>query len=133
MAFTASIKVLVSGGYDYDLFVWNPYVKTSIHQIPGHQAPIVAIEVLGSSSNQVLSADTTGVMKTWDLASSSYQCLQTIVVGDGSALRGVLSVPMHKRIIVVGRSFVAYDYQNAGGSASQTDDQPIIKAVYHPR
>mmetsp|Transcript_58012 Transcript_58012/g.111881 ORF Transcript_58012/g.111881 Transcript_58012/m.111881 type:complete len:1193 (+) Transcript_58012:138-3716(+) len=133
MAFAASIKVLVSGGYDYDLFVWNPYVKTSIHQIPGHQAPIVAIEVLGSSSNQVLSADTTGVMKTWDLASSSYQCLQTIVVGDGSALRGVLSVPMHKRIIVVGRSFVAYDYQNAGGSASQTDDQPIIKAVYHPR
>ena len=33
----------------------------------GHSAPIVGIEVLGASSNQVVSADSEGVVKTWDL------------------------------------------------------------------
>lgn len=132
MAFAMSTKVLVTGGYDYNLFVWNPYVGKSIHTIMGHAAPIVGIEVLGASSSQLVSADADGFMKTWDLASSSYQCLQTISVDELLTLRAFISVPLHKRVYAVDRKFVAYDYQNTG-VADQTDEEPIIKAIYHER
>lgn len=130
MAFAPSSKVLVTGGFDYNLFVWNPYVGKSIHIIHGHNASIVGIEVLGTTSNQVVSADAEGVMKTWDL--SNYSCLQTIFVEDIPHMRSFISVPSHKRIIAAGRKFVAYDYQHTG-LPDQTDEAPIIKAFYNSR
>lgn len=130
MAFATSNKVLVTGGFDYNLFVWNPYVGKSIHTIQGHSAPIVGIEMLGSASNQVVSADSEGFMKTWDLG--TYQCLQTLMVEEVLNLRAFVSIPSHKRVLAADRKFVAYDYQNTG-VADQTDEGPIIKAFYHPR
>merc|ERR1719161_576126 len=110
MAFATASKQLVTGGFDYNLHVWNPYVGTSIHVIRGHSAAIVGIEVLGAASNQVVSADAEGVIKTWDLG--NYACLQTILAEE--------------------RRFVAYDYQHTG-LPDQTDEAPIIKAFYNPR
>merc|ERR1712136_684944 len=98
MAFAASNKVLVTGGFDYNLFVWNPYVGTSTHVIRGHVAPIVGIEVLGAASNQIVSADSEGVLKTWDLG--TYQLIQSIIVDGLLSLRVFVSVPTHKRIFV---------------------------------
>mmetsp|Transcript_100313 Transcript_100313/g.284167 ORF Transcript_100313/g.284167 Transcript_100313/m.284167 type:complete len:1154 (+) Transcript_100313:239-3700(+) len=129
MAFVTATKFLVTGGYDYKLFVWNPYVQGKwIHAMPGHPAPIVGIEVIGT--NQVVSADTEGFMKTWDLG--TFQCLQTIIVDEILTLRAFVSIPTHKRVFAVDRKFIAYDYQNTG-VADQTDEGPIIKALYHPR
>uniref|UniRef100_A0A7S0ZUV4 EF-hand domain-containing protein n=1 Tax=Noctiluca scintillans TaxID=2966 RepID=A0A7S0ZUV4_NOCSC len=128
MAFAASNKVLVTGGFDYNLFVWNPYVGTSTHVIRGHVAPIVGIEVLGAASNQIVSADSEGVLKTWDLG--TYQLIQNIIVDGLLSLRVFVSVPTHKRIFAADRKFIAYDYQNAG-VADQTDDAPILKATFH--
>jgi len=128
MAFATTTKVLVTGGFDYNLFVWNPYVGKSIHTIKGHSAPIVGIEMLGST--QVVSADSEGFMKTWDLG--TYQCLQTLMIDEILNLRAFVSIPGHKRVLAADRKFVAYDYQNTG-VADQTDEGPIIKAFYHPR
>lgn len=130
MAFATSTKVLVSGGYDYTLFVWNPYVGKYIHTIQGHSAPIVGLEVLGSPSNQVVSADSDGYIKTWDLG--TYQCLQTLFVDQVLTLRALISTPSHKRIFAVDRTFIAYDYENTG-KPDQTEEDPLIKAFYHPK
>lgn len=130
MAFATSTKVLVTGGFDYNLFVWNPYVGKSIHIIQGHTASIVGIEMLGANSNQVVSADSEGFMKTWDLG--TYQCLQTLMVEEILNLRAFVSIPSHKRVLAADRKFIAYDYQNTG-VADQTDEGPIIKAFYNPR
>jgi WD40 repeat protein len=130
MAFAPAMKVLVTGGYDYNLMVWNPYVERCVQTITGHTAHIVGIEVLGSSSNQVVSADSEGSVRTWDLG--TYQCLQAISVGGILTLRAFISVPSHKRIFCVDRKFIAYDYLNTG-VPDQTDEGPIIKAFYVPR
>lgn len=130
MAFAPTQKVLVTGGFDYSLFVWNPYVGSSIHTIQGHAAPIVGIAVLGPSTGQVVSADSEGSLKTWDLG--TYQCLQTIAVNQVMTLRAFVSVTPHKRVLAADRKFIAYDYQSTG-VADQTDEAPIIKAFYHPR
>jgi len=130
MAFATALKVLVTGGFDYSLFVWNPYVGRTIHKIQGHTASIVGIEMLGANSNQVVSADSEGFMKTWDLG--TYQCLQTLMVEEILNLRAFVSIPSHKRVLAADRKFIAYDYQNTG-VADQTDEGPIIKAFYNPR
>lgn len=130
MAFATSSKVLVTGGYDYNLMVWNPYVGTSIHTMKGHASQIAGIEVLGEASNQVVSADSEGCVKTWDLG--TYQCLQSLNAFGIVRLRIFLSVPAHKRIICGDRNFSALDYLNTG-IADQTDEEPVIKAIYVPR
>jgi len=128
MAFSSASKVLVTGGYDYNLMVWNPYVGTSIHSLRGHNAYIIGIEVLGTS--QIVSADAEGFVKTWDLG--TYQCLQTLPVVGCIRLRAFVSVPGHKRVWCAERRFQALEYLNTG-VADQTDETPIIKALYIPR
>lgn len=130
MAFAASTKELITGGFDYKLFVWNPYAGIWIKKIHGHAAPIVGIEVLGSGSSQVVSADLDGVIKIWDL--HNYECLQKLELDAVNALRAFVSIPSHKRILAAERRFFAFDYQNTG-AADRTDEAPIIKAVYHHR
>eukprot|EP00931_Biecheleriopsis_adriatica_P010284 TRINITY_DN11136_c0_g2_i1.p1 TRINITY_DN11136_c0_g2~~TRINITY_DN11136_c0_g2_i1.p1 ORF type:complete len:1153 (+),score=285.20 TRINITY_DN11136_c0_g2_i1:92-3550(+) len=130
MAFATSTKVLVTGGFDYNLFVWNPYVGNSIHTITGHTAPIVGIEVLGSTSNQVVSADQDGFLKTWDLG--TYQLIQALSIDEIMTLRAFISIPSWKRVIAVEREFIAWDYQNTG-APDQTEEEPLIKVFYHER
>lgn len=130
MAFAPSTKVLVSGGYDYKIFLWNPYVGKSIHTITGHAAPIVGIEVLGSGSNQVISADADGLLKVHDLG--TYQCLQSFVADDILTLRAFVSIPSHKRVWACDRKFLAFDYDNTG-VADQTHETPLLKVIYVPR
>eukprot|EP00439_Symbiodinium_sp_Y106_P057704 s1575_g8.t1 len=121
MAFATSTKVLVTGGYDYNLFVWNPY---------GHGAPVVGIEVLGAASNQVVSADSEGFVKTWDLG--TYQMIQSFYVDEVTILRAFVSIPSYKRVIVVEREFIAFDYENTG-IPDQTEEEPLIKVFYNER
>jgi len=134
MAFSPSTKFLVTGGYDYNLFVWNPYVGKSIFIMRGHLAPIIGVEVIGY--NQVVSADADGYMRTWDLG--TFQCIQVIEilsraqVEEGRGLRAFVSVPSQRQVLAVDRKFIAYEYQNTG-KADQTDEAPILKAFYHPR
>lgn len=130
MAFATSTKVLVTGGYDYNLFVWNPYVGKSIHTIHGHGAPVVGIEVLGAASNQVVSADSEGFVKTWDLG--TYQMIQSFYVDEVTILRAFVSIPSYKRVIVVEREFIAFDYENTG-IPDQTEEEPLIKVFYNER
>merc|ERR1719410_3160606 len=96
----------------------------------GHTAQICGIEVLGSSSHQLVSADVSGCVKTWD--GRTWQMLESLSIGEISKMRAFISIPMHKRIFCVEGKFIAYDYLNTGAS-DQTDELPIIKAFYIPR
>ena len=37
MAYSDKHKVLVSCGFDFDVFVWNPYLPTPIMTLDGHE------------------------------------------------------------------------------------------------
>ncbi|CEL95412.1 unnamed protein product [Vitrella brassicaformis CCMP3155] len=130
MCFSPANKLLITGGFDYQLFIWNPYVGKAIHTIKGHLAPIIKIESLGPGTGQVVSADTDGCIKTWDL--TNYSCLQTIFVDEMPQLRSVAAVLKHKRIVCAGRKLLAFDFERTG-VPEESDDHPLIKALYNAK
>jgi len=128
MAFADCCKGLLSGGFDYNIFVWNTYVGKSTHVIKGHTAAIVAIEVLGSTW-QAVSVDADGIMKAWDLG--NYTCLQTLVIPDvGGYVRGMVAIHHKSKVLVCGHSLIVYDYLHFG-AGDQTDEYPILKVIYN--
>ncbi|CAM9181074.1 unnamed protein product [Ascophyllum nodosum] len=80
MAYCPDHQLIVSGGFCFDLVVNNPSVSTPISYLRGHSAPIVGVEhILGTSqaSNRyaLITADTDGACKLWDLR--TFSCAQT--------------------------------------------------------
>uniref|UniRef100_A0A0G4H0U6 EF-hand domain-containing protein n=1 Tax=Chromera velia CCMP2878 TaxID=1169474 RepID=A0A0G4H0U6_9ALVE len=120
-------KILLTGGFDYLLLVWNPYVETAIQEIKGHTAPIVGIDFLGKSTGQFVTADTSGAVKTWDV--SSFICLQTLFLEELHSVRSMCLILPGRRLLVAGRKMVAFDFRQTG-ERHKTDEQPVQRALY---
>ncbi len=56
-------------------FIWSPFIPTLIHTLVGHKHHLVHVERVSNSDHQIMSADTGGVVKIWDIR--TYACLQT--------------------------------------------------------
>ena len=70
---------MVSGGFDYDVLVWNPYVERLILRLHGHNAPIVGVEMVPDTP-QIVTGDASGIIKVWDIR--TFTCMQTFVHDD---------------------------------------------------
>ena len=68
--------ILLQGGLDHEVLVWNPLSERVICNLRMHTAPITAIEAVHRTP-MVVSADTTGVLCVWDCRSLS--CSQKII------------------------------------------------------
>jgi WD40 repeat protein len=70
-----SQKVLISGGLEHAIVVWNPYTGKPISSLSGHQLGIERLDLVPDFDKLVsLSAD--GCIKVWDLLRS--ECVQSI-------------------------------------------------------
>ena len=81
LAYNSDHRFMVSGGFDYDALVWNPYVERLILRLHGHNAPLVGVEMVPNTP-QIVTGDASGVVKIWDirtLRSSSAQNMQARV------------------------------------------------------
>ena len=74
MAYSEKHKILVSCGFDFEVFVWNPYLEGYIINLDGHQHPLVGVNCL-SSLNNIITADANGTIKVWSIL--DYSCVQT--------------------------------------------------------
>eukprot|EP00903_Cladosiphon_okamuranus_P013184 g12296.t2 len=74
MAYCPDHRLLVSGGFSYDLVINNPYLSSPISRLRGHCSSIVGVEhIVGTS--QLITADSDGFCKLWDLR--TFSCLET--------------------------------------------------------
>uniref|UniRef100_A0A0G4HNB3 EF-hand domain-containing protein n=1 Tax=Chromera velia CCMP2878 TaxID=1169474 RepID=A0A0G4HNB3_9ALVE len=130
LCFFPSAKVLVSGGFGYDLAVWNPYVDKQILSLQAHSAPVIAVDAVDEARGQFLSVDASGVAKVWDL--DRFVCVQTVTTEEGLATplgaRTVLVIPHHKQVIVAGKYIAFFRYQRTG-IPDFSDVAPIQKAL----
>ncbi|CAN0530705.1 unnamed protein product, partial [Ectocarpus sp. 12 AP-2014] len=70
MAYCPDQRLIVSGGFSYDLVVNNPYVPSPISRLRGHCSSIVGVEHITGTS-QLITADMDGFCKLWDLRTLS--------------------------------------------------------------
>jgi WD40 repeat protein len=77
ISYSVSNKILVSCGFDFEVFVWNPYYEEAIIKLPGHESPLVGVNCL-QNMNAFITADSNGVIKVWNI--NDYSCTQTLTV-----------------------------------------------------
>lgn len=77
MAYSEKHKIIVSCGFDFEVFVWNPYLEEKIMKLDGHEHPLVGVNCL-SQLNAFITADAKGMVKVWSIL--DYSCIQTFYV-----------------------------------------------------
>ena len=127
LAYSPDYRFLVSAGFDYDAYVWNPYVKNLILRLNGHTASLCNVEIIPNTP-QIITADTTGVFKVWDIR--NFACVQTLVGENITWMRDFVSLTPHKRLVAAGRRFYMFDYEILA-NPELTDDLPIFCALYN--
>lgn len=146
MAYTSEYRFLVSGGFDFDIIVWNPYVTELILRLSGHTSAIRGLAI-PAGTPFLLSADASGSIRVWNM--QNFMCMQTFSteerVGNGSGtgetsetgrgeaaqrLSGIALVPMSQTLISVGRMMHLFEVSRLD-NPRLTDDTPIITATFN--
>ena len=45
IAYSEKHKAIISCGFDFEVYVWNPYVEAKIQKLTGHESPLVGVKV----------------------------------------------------------------------------------------
>ena len=101
LAFSKEYRFLISVGFDYDVIVWNPYVKDLITKLTGHIACLARVQIVPHTP-QVITADVDGTFKVWDIR--SFHCVQTFT-SDRSLkkTRDFVVLLSQKRLVAAGK------------------------------
>ncbi|CAM9168012.1 unnamed protein product, partial [Chrysoparadoxa australica] len=66
LAYSSQYRCLMSAGFDHEAYVWSPLVNSLLYKLKGHKASLVGVEAV-EGSPEMITADTSGVIKIWDL------------------------------------------------------------------
>lgn len=121
IAYSERHKILVSCGFDFEVFVWNPYCEEYIIKLDGHESPLVGVNC-PSNLNSFITCDTKGMVKVWNI--NNYTCTQTFYVPNVLHVTSMRVVPKHRRLICGSRVFKVFEYTKPFVPES-SDDNPI--------
>ena len=132
LAYNSDHRFMVSGGFDYDALVWNPYVERLILRLHGHNAPLVGVEMVPNTP-QIVTGDASGVVKIWDIR--TFTCMQTFLhddTGGNTAMNAFVCLPQEQRIITGSRKLRKFDYQKLQ-NPDLSSDLPVVSATYNDK
>tara|TARA_B110001450_G_scaffold242872_1_gene253589 strand:- start:356 stop:1618 length:1263 start_codon:yes stop_codon:yes gene_type:complete len=126
IAYSLSYKVLVSVGFDFQVFVWNPYWEKEIIKLDGHESPLVGVNCpVGLEC--FITCDTKGMVNVWNI--KDYSQMQTFMVNNVNQVTSMRVVPKHRRLIIGSRVFKVFEYKKPFNSDT-SDDNPILCALF---
>lgn len=134
LTYCADRRMLVSAGFDHEALVWSPFGASQIFSLKGHMTSLVGVEMVGDprTSNQILTVDSDGVQKIWDMR--KFQCLQTVETSfkHTSAFAYVPAIKAGSRkrtagVVTATKMLHVFKQENATGQGllSRTDDKPV--------
>eukprot|EP00795_Rhopilema_esculentum_P000823 gene823-10565_t len=131
-------NVIVTGGPDRIIRLWNPYVTTKATSVlKGHVAPICQI-IMDSEHQQIISISKDKMIKIWDMRDQL--CIQTIpsrLVHIGSTpVTTAHYNPKHMTLVLGGTSLVVLDKRAKIDYAAGDDEvtshcKPLCAALYN--
>ena len=81
--YNESLIVLVSGGIDHSIFVWNPYIDTPVYCMNDHNSPIQRV-IFVDDPLHLLSMDAEGIVKVWNVR--KLKCIYSFSVKTSKSL-----------------------------------------------
>ena len=113
----------------------KPYRLEDLHR--PHKGRIIGVQAIPGSP-QVITADSTGLVKVWDVR--MYSCVQNIIptkddvrdVPSTGTITSIGFLPTQRRLVVNGRDTMLYACDEAGDQ-HLSDDHNCTTAVYNPK
>jgi len=126
MAYSEKHKVLISCGFEFIVFVWNPYMSIPIMRLYGHEHPLIGVNCL-PNLDCFVTADSKGMLKLWNIR--DYTCTQTFYVQNANEVKCIRAVPKHRRLVCGARTFTVFQYTRPFVPEC-TDDKTVSKALF---
>lgn len=134
MAYCEEVRLLISGGMDPYVLVWNPLVKNPIYRIEGEPGKIkrhtIGLEVIPGTAELVV-GDNKGTFRLFDLR--SFNCLQTFSIPKlkYGSLSSFTCNSYSGELIACGTKLHKF-YRNRPIKDDVADDEPITLAAFNP-
>ena len=136
ICFSKKNQLLVSVGFDRDVYMWNPYVDTAVARLSGHVAPIV-FAAFAQHADEILSLSNDGVLKIWDLQDLiCKQTLRTVKSKDSERLAHSINGFLHVDTPNVAHMLVVTDELKTYSTIEDIDSgiasrQVTVAVLYH--
>jgi WD40 repeat protein len=112
LTYNSEFHCLISGGFDHDALIFNPYYAQCIGRLKGHRDSLVRVQTVPGTP-QIVTADVSGFVKIWDVR--TFGCVQTLALEDerdsearSAELTSFRVCPPHKRLALGGESRIVY-------------------------
>lgn len=126
IAYSINYKILVSVGFDFQVFVWNPYWNKEIIKLDGHEAPLVGVNC-PQGLDCFITCDTKGTINVWNI--KDYSCMQTFHVTNFNQVTSMRVIQKHRRLVIGSRVFKVFEYKKPFNQDT-SDDNPILCALF---
>eukprot|EP00794_Sanderia_malayensis_P007565 gene7565-8403_t len=131
-------NVIITGGPDRIIRLWNPYVTNkATSMLKGHLAPIAKV-IMDSAHQQIISISKDKMIKVWDMRDQL--CIQTIpcrLVDIGTHPITTACYNKKQKTLLIGGNSIAVLEKNARSESTKADDafkshcQPLCAALYN--
>lgn len=110
--FSEALILLISGGFDHEIYVWNPYIDAPVHNLSGHVSPIVGLAFVQNPLH-IISIDQDCIMKVWD--TKKFKCVDTPTLEDmddknSFKVNGVCMLNSPTKVILYGKNIYTFGY-----------------------
>lgn len=118
---------LISGGYDHQIFIWNPYIDGPVYKQTGHAAPIVSLKFIKNPLH-IVSIDTDSTIKVWDV--KKFKCLDSFSIENTDEKhtfnpQEICVWPKPLKLIIPGKNIVIYEYDRNNNFSSADENVSI--------
>ncbi len=114
--YNESLIVLISGGIDHVIYVWNPYIDTPVYCMKDHTSPITKIKFVDDPLH-LLSLDSEGTMKVWNVR--KLKCIYSFSVKSIKAVpEDFIVIANNLSILFYGKEINLYNYRIKDGKTN---------------
>lgn len=131
--FNENLILLISGGFDHQIFIWNPYIDSPVHSLSGHAAPIVSVKFVNNPLH-IVTLDSDLTIKIWD--ARKFKNSDTLSVEEFEDKKNfhpqhlcILEKPLKLMIAGKNITFLEYDRHN---NLTSADENISICAKFIP-
>ena len=129
--FSESLILLISGGFDHEIYVWNPYIDSPVHNLSGHVAPIVGLAFV-SNPLHIVSVDADCIMKVWD--TKKFKCVESPTVENmedknSFKIQGICKMQNPLKIVLYGKNIYTFGYDK-NNSLTSADENVSLCARF---
>lgn len=132
--YSQSLNIIVTGGMDYMLRVWNPYVNNkAIVLLKGHTKPVTHV-IINDDRNQVISVDKGRSIRVFELRDQT--CLQNIsgrlIKFDPFPISAVFFNATKRSMILAAYQIVMLEKreEDEGFAETPSHNKPVVGALY---